>query len=104
MIEFFSVLAIWRITFALSQEDGPGNIFVNFRSRYFIAGDIGGKQIKDSFIASLIGCFYCLSFWVALPFALYLTHDSLLALPVHWFGISALAIFLNLFHERIKGE
>jgi hypothetical protein len=52
------VLAVWRITHLLWAEDGPGDIFVRLRR---LAG--------EGFFGRLLDCFYCLSLWIALPFA-----------------------------------
>ncbi len=53
------VLSVWRITHLLQAEDGPWRIV--FRLRRF-AG--------DTFWGELLDCFYCLSLWIAAPFAL----------------------------------
>jgi hypothetical protein len=57
-------LAIWRITHLLSQEDGPFDVVVKFR-----------KLFGQGFFGNLLDCFYCLSIWIAIPFAFYLQHD-----------------------------
>lgn len=54
-------LAVWRITHLLWGEDGPGDIFVRLR-----------KLARQSFFGRLLDCFYCLSLWVAIPFAWWL--------------------------------
>jgi Protein of unknown function (DUF1360) len=51
-------LATWRVTHLLAREDGPGSIVVRLRVRAG-TGPIG----------ELMDCFYCLSVWVACPFA-----------------------------------
>lgn len=51
-------LAVWRITHLLNAEDGPREIFVRLRR---LAG--------DGFWGDLLDCFYCLSLWIAVPFA-----------------------------------
>src|SRR5450755_2477490 len=51
-------LAVWRVTHLLAAEDGPGGLL----SRLRLAAGRG-------FWGSLLDCFYCLSLWVALPFA-----------------------------------
>jgi hypothetical protein len=51
-------LAVWRITHLLWGEDGPGDIFVRLR-----------KLAGESLFGRLLDCFYCLSLWIALPFA-----------------------------------
>jgi hypothetical protein len=55
------ILSVWRITHLLNGEDGPGDVFVRLRR---LAG--------QGFWGSLLDCFYCLSLWVAVPFALFL--------------------------------
>jgi hypothetical protein len=51
------VLVTWRVTHLLHAEDGPWQILLRMRRRIQAAG---GK---------LFDCFYCLSLWVAAPFA-----------------------------------
>jgi hypothetical protein len=57
-------LCVWRITHLLQAEDGPWDVVV--RLRLFAGPTFWGK---------LLDCFYCLSLWVALPFAIGLGHD-----------------------------
>jgi hypothetical protein len=51
------ILGVWRITHLLHAEDGPWNLLVKLRQSLGFAG-----QVLD--------CFYCLSLWIAIPFAL----------------------------------
>jgi len=77
------ILSVWRITHLLSGEDGPWNLFVRLRQR-----------LGDGFWGSLLVCFYCLSLWIAVPFALWLGADwpeRLLLVP----ALSAGAIMLE---------
>jgi hypothetical protein len=53
-----STLAVWRITHLFSQEDGPFDLVIKLR-----------KQLGQGFLGDLLDCFYCLSIWVAIPFA-----------------------------------
>ncbi|MEA2559438.1 MAG: hypothetical protein QOH06_942 [Acidobacteriota bacterium] len=81
------VLAVWRITHLLSAEDGPGDILVRLR-----------RSAGDGFWGQLLDCFYCLSLWTAVPFALLLAEgwrEGLLS----WLAFSAGAILL----ERATG-
>jgi hypothetical protein len=52
------LLGVWRITHLFYGEDGPWNIIVRLR-----------RICGNSFWGSLLDCFYCLSIWVAFPFA-----------------------------------
>jgi hypothetical protein len=53
------ILGVWRITYLLTAEDGPGDLIL--RLRLFLGRSLAGKAIE---------CFDCLSLWVAIPFAL----------------------------------
>jgi len=82
-ILLLSFLAVWRVTHLLWGEDGPGNLVV--RVRHF-AG--------DGFFGRLLDCFYCLSLWVAAPFAIAIGG----AWPERvliWLGLSGGAILLE---------
>jgi hypothetical protein len=52
------ILATWRVTHLLHAEDGPGALFARLRRK---AASAGWHDLLD--------CFYCLSLWVAMPFA-----------------------------------
>ena len=54
-----AVLGVWRVTHLLNAEDGPADVLVRLR-----------RGVGNGFWGSLLDCFYCLSLWVALPFAL----------------------------------
>lgn len=84
LILFIYVLAIWRISYALTEEKGPGGLL---------------EKLRESFKSSKwspLGCFYCTSVWVSaiVCFAL--------GLPFLFiFGLSAGAIFVHTVHERL---
>lgn len=52
------ILSVWRVTHLLQAEDGPGDMVVRVR-----------RLLGNGFWADLLNCFYCLSLWVAVPFA-----------------------------------
>lgn len=54
-----ALLATWRLTHLLSQEDGPWDLVVRLR-----------RVLGDSVLGRMLDCFYCLSVWVAAPLAL----------------------------------
>jgi len=91
-IEFYDlvlgILAVWRVTHLLNAEDGPWQLMIRLRRR---AG--------HGFWAELLDCFFCLSLWVAVPFAVLLarrwTEGVLL-----WLALSAGAILLERFTTR----
>jgi hypothetical protein len=57
------ILAVWRVTHLLNAEDGPWNLFVRLRRAL---GSWG----------TLLDCFYCLSLWIAAPFAYWIGDGS----------------------------
>ena len=77
------VLGVWRVTHLLNAEDGPGKIFVRLRR---LAG--------SSFWGELLDCFYCLSLWVAAPFAFLLASSRREGLLL-WVALSGAAILLE---------
>lgn len=83
IIEFIICsLAVWRITHLLSQEDGPFDAVIRFR-----------KLFGQGFFGSLLDCFYCLSIWVAMPFAVFLC-DKWLQGIITWLALSGAACLL----------
>jgi hypothetical protein len=86
------ILAVWRITHLLNAEDGPWEVVVRLRR---IAG--------EGFWGQLLDCFYCLSVWIAAPFAFYSgakPSDRILL----WPALSAGAILLESVIDREHGE
>jgi hypothetical protein len=81
-------LAVWRITYLLQAEDGPGDVSVRIRER---AG--------AGFWGQLLDCFYCLSIWVAAPAALFLGESWIERLWL-WPAFSAAAILLERLTQR----
>ncbi len=80
---FVGILAVWRVTHLLQAEDGPWDMIVHLRQR---AG--------QGFWGSLMDCFYCLSLWVAVPFALLLGQKRAEWLSL-WPALSAGGIMLE---------
>ncbi len=84
------ILAVWRISHLLHAEDGPWDLLVWLRRR---AG--------EGFWGKLLDCFYCLSVWIALPFA-FTIGDGWTERFVLWPAFSAGAIVIErlVFRER----
>jgi len=83
-----SILAVWRVTHFFWGEDGPGDIVIRIRR---LAG--------DGFFGRVLDCFYCLSLWVAIPFAIVIG-GTWPERVIAWFGLSGGAILL----ERITAR
>jgi hypothetical protein len=81
-------LCVWRIAHLFSAEDGPWAILVRMRR-------LPGR----SFWAGALDCFYCLSLWVAVPFA-YLQGQTIKERISLWLAFSAAAIVVEQYVSR----
>ncbi|HVW78958.1 MAG TPA: hypothetical protein VHB45_15190 [Alloacidobacterium sp.] len=87
-----AVLATWRITHLLANEDGPADIIVRFR-----------RLLGNSLAGSLMDCFYCLSLWIAAAAAFFVS-TRLLEWFFVWLALSGAACLLQCLertHEAI---
>jgi hypothetical protein len=78
-----AVLATWRVTHLLANEDGPADVIARVR-----------EQLGESQLGALMDCFQCTSLWVAAPMAFYVgrkTSDRAVA----WLALSAGACILE---------
>jgi hypothetical protein len=82
-----AVLATWRVTHLLANEDGPADVIFRLR-----------RRLGDGLIGSLMDCFNCMSIWVAAPLALFVSTNPLNWL-VSWLALSGGACLL----ERLGG-
>jgi len=78
-----SALAIWRVTHLLAEEDGPWDLIARLRAR-----------LGSGVLGRLMDCFYCLSVWVSLPLAIWLS-SGWIALLIHWQALSGAACLLE---------
>jgi hypothetical protein len=66
-----AMLATWRVTHLLANEDGPWDLI--FKMRAVLGASLAGQ---------LMDCFKCLSLWVAVPAAFFVTRA-----PTMWFFV-----------------
>jgi Protein of unknown function (DUF1360) len=85
-----AALAVWRLTHLFHVEDGPFRVFGRIRD--------GVRRLA---LGELVDCFYCLSLWMATPFAVWLGSDWL-ERAVLWMALSATAILINRFVEAAE--
>lgn len=85
-----AVLAAWRITHLLSKEDGPFDIIYRIK-----------KMIGQGFLGSLLGCFYCLSIWIAFPFGCWIG-NTITEKIICWLAISGAACLLQKLTDKIE--
>ncbi len=75
-------LAVWRLTHLIWAEDGPWRVVARMR------------QLAAAHGVRSVDCFYCLSLWVAAPFAV-LVAGSVGSGVVDWFAFSGAAILIE---------
>lgn len=80
--------SVWRITHLFNAEDGPWDLLLRFR-----------RLLGNGFFGHLTDCFYCLSVWVAFPFALALGQNFMEKFLL-WWAMSGAAILLQRFSEK----
>src|SRR5262245_36761387 len=88
---FVGALGVWRLTHLLYAEDGPWDLIFLLRRR---AG--------HGFFGGLLDCFYCLSIWTAVPFALAIG-DTWRRRALLWPALSAAAIIINATFSKQPG-
>ncbi len=81
-------LAVWRLAHLLAREDGPFDLVFRLR-----------KLAGGGFFGSLLDCFYCLSIWIAIPFAFLLSREWLPGIVV-WLALSGAASLLHKLTEK----
>ena len=78
-----SALGTWRVSHLIQAEDGPGDVIVRLR---LWAG--------DGVLGRGLDCFYCVSVWVSLPFAIAIAASPFEPLLL-WPALSGAAILLE---------
>lgn len=78
-----AALAVWRLTHLLHAEDGPLEVFARCRN-----------WLRLLSLSGATDCFYCLSLWVAAPFAMALGSRWEERLTL-WLALSGAAILAN---------
>ena len=78
-----AVLATWRVTHLLANEDGPADVVFRLR-----------RRLGDGFVGSLMDCFNCMSVWVAAPLALFVSTNPL-TWAVSWLALSGAACLVE---------
>lgn len=87
LLTILAIGAVWRLTQMLQNEDGPFGIFARLQAWAARKPErVGG--INRGFY-----CFWCLSVWVALPFALLLSFNKFFI--IYWLALSAGAILIE---------
>lgn len=74
-----AILATWRLTHLLAREDGPADLIARLRI-----------ALGNGVLGRMLDCFQCLSLWMAIPSALWVTTRPLDACLV-WLAVSGAA-------------
>jgi hypothetical protein len=85
-----AILGVWRITHLLHAEDGPWHLLVRFR-----------HSLGNGMLSQILDCFYCLSVWIAVPFAWVIGggwEERLLL----WPALSGAAVLLQRLTTRVE--
>jgi hypothetical protein len=87
-----AVLATWRLSALLVLEDGPFDVFLNFRMFVGVYA-LGDDMRPKTFLGKLLECVWCTSVWAGVAtFVISLTSFKYLLWP---FAISAGAVIIN---------
>lgn len=83
MILFLAAAAVFRISHMIADEEGPWAIFLKLREKY----------TPVTWFGRGLACIMCVSFWVALPVALYV--DWSWTMPLTWMALSGVTVLLR---------
>ena len=89
---FIGSLVVWRVTHLLSKEDGPFNLVFLVR-----------KMAGAGFFGNLLDCFYCLSIWISIPFAVWMA-NGYKQMFLFWLGFSGLACVIEKITEARSND
>jgi hypothetical protein len=78
-------LAVWRLTHLFVLEDGPWDFVYHLR-----------RKLGNSIFGKAMDCFYCLSIWIAVPFAFIIFRDWL-SILIGWLSLSGAASLVEQF-------
>lgn len=89
-------LATWRISMAVTEEEGPFSVFVRLRSRY----------PQNSWFGRGIHCLWCVSFWAGIVLGLIVGQSIALGViyGMAWSSLSGLLGFaFDWLRQRVLG-
>lgn len=83
MLFLGSVLAVWRATVLITEDEGPFGIFAWLRDHI--------DPNQKTWVGRGWNCAWCISWWAGLIVALWLWYFSWIdgsLIPIWWFGLS----------------
>jgi hypothetical protein len=81
---FIFSFCVYRISFLLSEEDGPFGLVIKFR-----------KLLGKSWLGKLMDCFYCTSIWISFLLVFIFVKGELMTLVMESFATSGAAIAIH---------
>jgi len=88
-------LAIWRLSRGIVKEDGPLMAWARLRSR------LARTQRRSGGLFDMVSCVRCLSFWIGLVGALFVS-NSFLGWIAYAFAFSAVASLLDVLFNKLN--
>jgi hypothetical protein len=90
------ILAVWRISSLLVNEDGPFNVLGRLRHRLGVRFDEYSQPYGENELAKALTCTWCTSIWVGVAFAvLYALAPTAVLICSLPFALSAGAIVVD---------
>lgn len=59
-------LAVWRLSYMLVWEEGPGHVFGKLRNKVGVKHTADHRPYGESFLGELFSCLLCMSVWISL--------------------------------------
>lgn len=88
-------LAIWRLSYGIAREKGPLDVWARLRAR------LASSQKRSGGLFDMISCVRCLSFWIGLVGALFVS-NSILGFFGYAFAFSGVASLIDLIVPKHK--
>lgn len=96
MRELILIVAAWRLTSLLVNEDGPFDMLARFRKFIGVYYDENSQRQGKNVIAKAINCAWCCSIWIALFASVFSEYSvNVLSYLLHALFISACIIFID---------
>lgn len=95
MTWLLSVLAVYRLAYLLTYEDGPFGLALRWRSwvQQRFAGSTGSRQ-AGSWLATGMACLLCVSFWLSAVPALFFT-ETITQGVLWWLGTAGAVLLIH---------
>lgn len=96
MATILLVLATWRLSSLLVNEDGPLDIFVKLRKYIGVETNAYGVDVGQNVVAKVFTCIWCMSVWVGFLASFFSEYSVNIGwFIVSWFAISTGAILFE---------